>query len=73
MTILLKKAKMQKLSTKFEYTVELTDKGIEAKLKRLADGKEKCFLIRGHSNVQAIKSHFDSLTDILCEELIKKA
>lgn len=63
---------MQKLSQKFDFTVELTSAGIEAVLIRKEDQKKKKFLIRLHDNVKAIESHFNSLTDVQCEELIKK-
>lgn len=64
---------MQKLATKYNFEVNLTHSGVSITLIRLADKRVRNFVIAGHTLPQSVLSHMNSLTDTLCDELMKKA
>lgn len=65
---------MEKLSSnKFTFTVVAMDnRKRRITLTRTADNKARVFELNGGQDVEALTNHMNSLTDTLCEDMLRK-
>jgi len=55
------------LMTKYTYTVEIKDGGVQTTVTRLADSATKSFFNAGHYRVEDMSKFMDSITDDLAD------